>query len=51
MTNGPEATIGEVIDVPLPRPRDKRAILHTPEWADIKERLLYLLTVQYAKAA
>jgi ABC-type nitrate/sulfonate/bicarbonate transport system ATPase subunit len=47
MTNGPEATIGEIIDVPIPRPRDKRAILHDPAWADIKERLLYLLTEAY----
>jgi nitrate ABC transporter ATP-binding subunit len=47
MTNGPEATIGEIIDVPIPRPRDKRAILHDPAWANIKERLLYLLTEAY----
>jgi nitrate ABC transporter ATP-binding subunit len=47
MTNGPAATIGEVLDVPLPRPRDKRALLHTPEWASVKERLLYLLTEAY----
>jgi ABC-type nitrate/sulfonate/bicarbonate transport system ATPase subunit len=47
MTNGPEATIGEIIDVPIPRPRDKRAILHTPEWTQTKERLLYLLTETY----
>jgi nitrate/nitrite transport system ATP-binding protein len=51
MTNGPAATIGEIIEVPIPRPRDKRAILHTPEWATIKERLLYLLTVAYAHTA
>lgn len=51
MTNGPAASIGEIIDVPIPRPRDKRAVLHTPEWAEIKERLLYLLTVAYAKSA
>jgi ABC-type nitrate/sulfonate/bicarbonate transport system ATPase subunit len=51
MTNGPAASIGEIIDVPIPRPRDKRAILHTPEWTEIKERLLYLLTVAYATAA
>ena len=51
LTNGPAATIGEIIEVNIPRPRDKRDLLHTPEWADIKERLLYLLTVAYAKAA
>jgi nitrate ABC transporter ATP-binding subunit len=51
MTNGPAATIGEIIEVPIARPRDKRAILHTTEWADIKEQLLYLLTVTYGHAA
>lgn len=47
MTNGPEATIGEIIEVNIPRPRDKQALLHTPQWTEIKERLLYLLMVAY----
>jgi nitrate ABC transporter ATP-binding subunit len=51
MTNGPGGTIGEVIDVPLPRPRDKRAIVHTPEYGDLKDHLLYLLTVAFARPA
>lgn len=51
LTNGPASTVGEIIEVPIPRPRDKRAILHTPEWTEIKERLLYLLTVAYATPA
>jgi nitrate ABC transporter ATP-binding subunit len=51
LTNGPASTIGEIIDVPIPRPRDKRAVLHTPQWTEIKEHLLYLLTVAYAKTA
>lgn len=48
MTNGPEAMVGEILEVNIPRPRDKRAILHTTQWTEIKERLLYLLTVAYA---
>ncbi len=48
MTNGPAATIGEIIEVHLPRPRNKQALLHTAEWTEIKDRLLYLLTVAYA---
>ena len=44
MTNGPAATIGEVVEIKLPRPRDRRAIVHTPEYAEVKDRLLYLLT-------
>jgi nitrate/nitrite transport system ATP-binding protein len=51
LTNGPASTVGEIIEVPIARPRDKRAILHTPEWTEIKERLLYLLTVAYATPA
>jgi len=51
MTNGPQATIGEIEEVTLPRPRDKRALVHTPEYADLKDRLLYLLTNAYAPAA
>jgi nitrate ABC transporter ATP-binding subunit len=47
MTNGPAATIGEVIDVNLPRPRDKRAMVHLPAYADLKDRLLFLLTETY----
>jgi nitrate/nitrite transport system ATP-binding protein len=48
MTNGPEATIGEVIDVPMPRPRDKREIVHRPEYVEVHDRLLYLLMDAFA---
>jgi nitrate/nitrite transport system ATP-binding protein len=51
MTNGPEARVGEILEVPLPRPRDKRALLHSPEWATLKEELLQLLTVKYGHPA
>ncbi|HEX2172859.1 MAG TPA: ABC transporter ATP-binding protein [Dehalococcoidia bacterium] len=51
MTNGPRARIGEVVPVDLPRPRDKRALIHHPEYAAIKDRLLYLLTQAFAHAA
>jgi nitrate/nitrite transport system ATP-binding protein len=51
MTNGPAATIGEILEVPLPRPRDKRAIVHASAYADLKDRLLYLLTVAFAEEA
>jgi nitrate/nitrite transport system ATP-binding protein len=48
MTNGPEATIGEIIDVPIQRPRDKRAMVHLPEYIEIYDRLLYLLMDAFA---
>jgi nitrate/nitrite transport system ATP-binding protein len=48
MTNGPEATIGEVIDVPIPRPRHKRELVHHPEYTNIHDRLMYLLMDAFA---
>jgi ABC-type nitrate/sulfonate/bicarbonate transport system ATPase subunit len=43
MTNGPRATIREILDVPVARPRVKREMLHNPAYADLKERLMDLL--------
>jgi nitrate/nitrite transport system ATP-binding protein len=48
MTNGPEATIGEIIDVPIPRPRDKRTMMHMPAYLEVRDRLLYLLMDAFA---
>lgn len=48
MTNGPEATIGEVIEVSLPRPRNKRDLVRMPGYAELHERLLYLLMDAFA---
>ncbi len=44
MSNGPRARIREIVDIPIPRPRDKRSILHHPAYPDLKERLIGLLT-------
>ena len=44
-TNGPAATIGEVIEVPIPRPRDKRSMSQLTIYGEIKARLIELLTV------
>ena len=51
MTDGPAATIREVITVPLGRPRDKRAFLHDPVCLDLKARLVGLLEMGHALAA
>lgn len=48
MTNGPEATIGEIINVPLLRPRDKRSIVSLPEYKEVREHMLYLLMDKFA---
>ncbi|WP_027881490.1 ABC transporter ATP-binding protein [Meiothermus rufus] len=51
MSNGPAATIGKVVEVTLPRPRDRRQMLEKRAYVEIKEELLHLLTVVYAKRA
>jgi nitrate/nitrite transport system ATP-binding protein len=48
MTNGPEAKIGEIIEVPIPRPRNKREIVHLKEYVEVHDRLLYLLMDAFA---
>jgi nitrate ABC transporter ATP-binding subunit len=48
MTNGPWATIGEVVEVPLPRPRDRRTLAGDTTYLDIRDHLWHLLTVAYA---
>jgi ABC-type nitrate/sulfonate/bicarbonate transport system ATPase subunit len=42
-SNGPSAHITEILDVPLPRPRDRRKMVHTAEYATLKEHLMDLL--------
>jgi len=51
MTDGPAATIREVISIPLPRPREKRTVMHDPRSLEIKEHLLSLLQKEPAAAA
>jgi nitrate/nitrite transport system ATP-binding protein len=43
MNNGPSATIREIEEVHLPRPRNKKEIVNLPEYRVIRERLLSLL--------
>jgi len=52
MSDGPAATIREVIPIPLSRPREKRSVMHDPRYLEIKEHLLSLLqTVPTAVAS
>jgi nitrate ABC transporter ATP-binding subunit len=43
MNNGPEATIKEIVAVPLERPRNKKAIVHDPVYMETHDKLLNLL--------
>ena len=51
MTDGPAATIREVISIPLSRPRNKHSTLHDPRFLELKERLFSLLQGDAISAA
>jgi nitrate/nitrite transport system ATP-binding protein len=48
MTNGPKARIFDVIDVPFARPRNRTEMTKTLEYAELRERLVRILTVDLA---
>jgi bicarbonate transport system ATP-binding protein len=48
MTNGPGAGIGEILDIPFPRPRDRAQIMEDPLYYDLRNRALEFL---YSKVA
>jgi len=43
MTNGPNATIGKLLDVDLPRPRDRKALLEHPKFYQYRQEVLRFL--------
>ena len=48
MNNGPAATIKEIVDVPLSRPRNKKTIVHDAEYMRIHDKLLNLLIHKFS---
>ncbi len=43
MNDGPEATIREIVDIKIARPRNKKDIVHLPEYMEVHDKLLSLL--------
>ncbi|MEM7525390.1 MAG: ABC transporter ATP-binding protein, partial [Pseudomonadota bacterium] len=43
MTNGPRARIGKIMEVDLPRPRSRKALLSHPKYYDYRAELLDFL--------
>jgi nitrate/nitrite transport system ATP-binding protein len=43
MTNGPAATVGEILEVTLPRPRRRPQILDHPNYLPLRERMIGFL--------
>jgi len=46
MTDGPAATIGDIVPVKFPRPRERAAIMEHPDYAPLRERLIHFLEVR-----
>ncbi len=44
MTNGPNATIGKILKIDLPRPRDRKALLEHPKFYGYREQVLRFLS-------
>jgi branched-chain amino acid transport system ATP-binding protein len=51
MTNGPSATIGEILDVQLPRPRSRAMIADEPRFNHYRLRVLDFLHTRHAARA
>lgn len=48
MTNGPAANIGEVMEIPFPRPRDRARIMEDPEFYNLRNYALDFLYRRFA---
>jgi nitrate ABC transporter ATP-binding subunit len=48
MTNGPEATIGEVMEIPFRRPRNRGRMMETPEYYKLRNHALDFLYNRFA---
>ncbi|KGF71753.1 bacitracin ABC transporter ATP-binding protein [Neosynechococcus sphagnicola sy1] len=48
MTNGPAAKIGEILEIPFPRPRDRDRIMEDPEFYKMRNYILDYLYNRFA---
>ncbi|KJH72757.1 ABC transporter ATP-binding/substrate-binding protein [Aliterella atlantica] len=46
LTNGPEAQIGQILDVPIPRPRQKLEVVNHPSYYGLRNEIIYFLNQQ-----
>jgi len=46
MTSGPEARLGAVLDVPFPRPRERREVMEHPDYYRLREEIITFLEEQ-----
>jgi ABC-type nitrate/sulfonate/bicarbonate transport system ATPase subunit len=46
MSNGPAAGIGHILDVPLPRPRERLSVMDHPGYYQLRSELIHFLQEQ-----
>jgi nitrate/nitrite transport system ATP-binding protein len=46
LTNGPESHIGQIIDVPIPRPRQRLEVVNHPSYYALRGEIVYFLNQQ-----
>ena len=51
MTNGPGATIGEILEIDLPRPRARLSLAENPDYNHLRSEVLQFLYERHAKQA
>ena len=51
MTNGPAATVGEILDVNLPRPRHRVQLADDSRYHHLRQQILHFLYEKQPKAA
>jgi nitrate/nitrite transport system ATP-binding protein len=49
MTNGPAATIGEILSVQLERPRNRIALGKDPRYMEYRQKVIEFLYMRHAK--
>ena len=46
LTNGPEAHIGQILEVPIPRPRQRLQVVNHPSYYALRNEIIYFLNQQ-----
>jgi nitrate/nitrite transport system ATP-binding protein len=46
LTNGPEARIGQILAVPIPRPRHRLEVVNDPNYYSLRNEMIYFLNQQ-----
>jgi nitrate/nitrite transport system ATP-binding protein len=51
MTQGPAARVGDILNIPFERPRNRRAILEDPRYYELRERIIDFLEAEDERRA